>query len=113
MIDSDVERSTFSHVSILLIELEATNVRLLVITLIPFMSELFVRIADVLEPFISCLLSRGSFDVNTSLALLVTQTRAFEFPVVQVQVTLSLGHVDCLSQTTVTEVAPKSKQKHS
>ena len=99
--DSEVERSTFPHMSTLLID--ATNVILLMITLIPFLSEFSVRTADVLDPFTFCLISRGSFAANINLFPLVVHTSVFEFPVVQVQVTVSPGHTDLLSH--VTEVS--------
>ena len=103
MADSEVERSMFSHVN--LIELEATKVRLLVITVIPFLFEVFVRVANMLEPFILRLVPRASVDANVSLSSLSVQASEVEFPVVQVQVTVSPEHADCLSQSI--EVASK------
>jgi hypothetical protein len=97
MVDSEVERSTFSHVN--LMELEATKVRLLVITLMPFLLELSVRVANVLEPFTLRLDPRVSIDANVRLFSLLVQVREVEFPVVQVQVTVSPGHTDCLSHS--------------
>ena len=85
--------------------LEATNVRLLVITLMPFLSELSVSTANVLEPVTSRLVCTGSVDANISRSLLLVQPSVFEFPVMQVQVTCSPGHTDCLLQ--MTEVVSK------
>ena len=107
MADSEVERSMFSHVN--LIEIEATKVRLLVITVIPFLLELFVRIANVLEPLILRLVPRASVDANVSLSSLLVQASEVEFPVVQVQVTVSPEHEDCLSQSI--EVASIDKKR--
>ena len=101
MTDSEVERPTFSHVSIiLLLELEATRVKLLMITLIPFVSELFMSTANVLEPSTLRLVSRGSPDVKDTLFPSLVHACEFEFAVVQVQVTGSPEHTVCLSQTT-------------
>lgn len=109
MADSEVERSMFSHVN--LIELEATKVRLLVITVIPFLLELSVRVANVLEPFILRLVPRVSVDPNVSLFSLSVQESEVEFPVVQVQVTVSPGHADCLSQSIeVASIVEKDKK---
>ena len=100
MTDSEVGRSTFAHVSTTLLpKLEATKVRLLVITLIPLVSEVSASTAYVLEPVKSRLVPRGSVDAKVRLFPLLVQVSVFEFPVVQVQVTVSPRHTDCLSQT--------------
>ena len=98
MADSEIERSMFSHVNLIEL-LEAMKVRLLMITVIPFLLEVFVRVANVLEPLILCLVPRASVDANVSLLSLLVQASEVEFPVVQVQVTVSPGHADCLSQS--------------
>ena len=98
MTDVVAERSVFSHVSMLIVE--ATNVRLLVITLIPFVAELLVSTADVFEPATLRLVDRGSVDVKVSVLPLIIHTSVFEFAVVQVTVTVSPEHTDCLSQVT-------------
>jgi hypothetical protein len=100
MMDFEVERSIFSHVSILLLELEATKVKLLVITLRPFMLELSVSTAkNVLEPVTLHLISEGSLDIKNTLFPSLVHASEFELSVVQVQVTVSPGHTDCLSQS--------------
>ena len=101
MTDSEVERPTFSHVSImLLLELEAARVKLLVITLMPFVSELSVSTADALDPSTLRIVSRGSLDIKTTLFPSLVHASEFEFTVVQVQVTVSPEHIVCLSQIT-------------
>ena len=96
--DLEVERSTFSHISMLVIE--GINERLLMITLTPFVSEFSVSTADVFtKPLATCLVNRGSFDAKSSLLLFIIHVSAFEFPVVQMHVTISPGHADCLSQS--------------
>ena len=97
----EIERSTFSHISMWV--MEATKVKLLMITTIPFVSELLVSTANVLELVLS-LVNRGSVDEKVNVLPFVVQASVVEFPVVQVQVTVSPGHADCLSQ--VTEAAP-------
>lgn len=99
--DFENERSTFSHVSMLFIE--AMKVRLLMITLMPFLSEFSLSTANVPEPFTLCLISRGSVDVKFSVLLPITHESVFDLPVAQTQVTVSPGYADCLSQ--ITEVA--------
>ena len=101
--DSVDERSTFSHITTLLILLGVMKVRLLTITLTPFLSEFSAITANVLELFTSRLVIRGSFDANSSLLPSVIHTSVFEFPVLQVQVTVSPGHTDCWSQSTEVE----------
>ena len=96
--DLEVEWSTFSHVSMLVID--TMKVKLLVITLMPFVSELFVSTANVLEPVTSRLVSRGSVEVNISRFPSLLHSSVLEFSIVQVQVTVSPRHTDCLSQTT-------------
>lgn len=110
MTGSEVERSTFSHVSTLPLEPEATNVRLLVITLMPFASELSVSTANVLEPVTLRLVLGGSVEANINLSPLLVQASVLEFPVVQIQVTCSPEHTDCLSQ--LTEVVSKIAYYH-
>ena len=83
----------------MLVVLEEINVILLIITLTPFVSEFSVSTADILKPFALSLVRGGSFDANSSLVPLIIQVSAFEFPVVQMQVTVSPGHADCLSQS--------------
>ena len=97
--DSEIERS-LEHVSTLLLELvlEVTKVRLLVITLMPFTLEFSVSTANVLEPVTLRLISTESVDANISRSPLLVQESVFEFPVVQVQVTVSPEHTVCLSQ---------------
>lgn len=75
------------------------------ITLMPFVSELSVITAYTLADILR-LVSGVSFDVKVSVLPLVIHTSMFEFAVVQVQITVSPGHADSLSQ--VTEVASKT-----
>ena len=107
MTDVVVERSVFSHASMLVVE--ATKVRLLVITLIPFVLELFVSTADVFEPATLRLVNRGSLDKKVSVLPLIIHASVFEFAVVQVTVTVSPEHTDCLSQ--VIEVVSMSTRR--
>ena len=75
------------------------KVRLLMITLKPFLLEFSVSTANVLEPVTLRLVCRGSVDEKAKLfPFIVVQLRAFEFHVTQMQVTVSPGHTDCLSQ---------------
>jgi hypothetical protein len=114
MTDSEAERSIFSHVSTVLLELEATNVKLLLSTLMRFILELFVSTANALEPVTLRLVSRGSLDVNNSLFPLLVHASAFEFPTVHMQVTVSPGHTDCLSQSTeVVSTIAQAVLKHN
>ena len=93
-----VEPLTFSHVNKIVSDVEAIKVRLLVITLTPFVLELPVSTAVVLEPLSSRLVSGGSSAVNSSLLpLFNTQANAFEFPIAEAHVTFSPRHADCLS----------------
>ena len=79
-------------------------VKMLVITLTSFVSEISVSITNALDPRTLCLIIKESFAINSSLFPLLIQASEFEFPVAQVQVTVSPGHTDCLSH--VTRAAP-------
>ena len=92
-----IERSTFRHVSTMFSE-EAPTVRLLMITLIPFMSEFSVSIANEFDADMSRLVCKGSLDINCTSVPLIIQANVFEFPVAHIQVTVSPGHTDFLSQ---------------
>ena len=85
----------------LVLFVEAMKVRLLMITLTPFLPEFSVSTANVLVPFTLRLVSGGSFDANTSLLPSLIHISVFEFPVIQVQVTASLGQTDSLSQSNI------------
>lgn len=96
IIDFSIAWSTFSHVSIIR-SFEKLAVRLLIITLIPFTSEFSVSTANVLDPGTSCCISKGSFDPNVNLVLLIVQASEVELPVAQLHVITSPGHADILS----------------
>jgi L-aminopeptidase/D-esterase-like protein len=68
------------------------------ITLIPFTSEFSVSIANAFDVDMLRLVCIVSFDINCTPTPFVIQASVFEFPVAQVQVTVSPGHTDDLSQ---------------
>ena len=106
----EVERPTFSHrINRSVPLMKAVAVRLLAITLIPFLSYVSVRIPNVLEPVILCLVSKGSLDAKTSLPSSVTHISVFELPVAHSQVTVSPGHTDRLSQVIEISLSVKSR----
>ena len=101
IIGSITVRSIFSHVSIIMGSFEEMlTVILLMITLILFTLEFSVSTANVLDPDTFRLVSRGSVDVNINLFPLLIQASEVEFPVIQVHVTVSPVHTDCLSHVT-------------
>ena len=69
------------------------------ITLIPFISEFSVSMANEFDAEILRLVDTGSFDINCTPVPFIIQANVFEFPVAQVQVTVSPGHTDVFSQT--------------
>ena len=93
----EIEWSTFSHVKIWV--MEATKVKSLLITTIPLVSEALVSTANVFELILS-LVSGGSADEKVNVLPFIIQESVVEFPVVQIQVTVSPGHADWLSQVT-------------
>ena len=94
-----VERATFSHVNRMVSCVEAIKVRFVVITLTPFVLELLVSTAYVLEPVtLRLVIKGGSNAANFILSSLIIQTSAFEFPVAEAHVTLSPRQANCLSQ---------------